>query len=148
MEEDVFPHAAFDLIGNPSKGEFINRLRAERKHVAAQFHGLLTKEAVDRLCRVDAAIHESIRISDVGVTTFLQRVVSKPIDLSNGIQIPPRVPFVFPTQPIYIDPIYYENPLWFDEFRFSRKLEGTEEKNEGRENSGRRMNEGPCVYHL
>ncbi|KAF4633292.1 hypothetical protein G7Y89_g4832 [Cudoniella acicularis] len=122
----VFAHSVLDLYGSPleSKNEFLTGLEAECKRVSTKHHGLSTKEAVDSLYRVDSAIRESMRISDVGVTSLPLDVVSGQVDLGNGIHIPPGVRMVFPTQPIHLDPDYHEYPLRFDAFRFSRKFEG------------------------
>ena len=85
---------------------------------------LSTKAAVDRLFRVDSAIRESIRLSDVAMTALARDVVSSKLDLGNGIQVPRGVRIVFPTQAIHRGPRYYEDPLHFDPFRFSRRFEG------------------------
>jgi hypothetical protein len=128
----VFAHCVLDLYGSPlvSKNEFLAGLEQECRHVHTKNHGLSTKEAVDSLYRIDSTIRESMRISDVGVTNLPLDVVSGEIDLGNGIQIPPGVRMVFPTQAIHLDPNYYEDPLRFDAFRFSRKLEDLEESSQ------------------
>lgn len=121
----TFAHSVLDLYGSPlkSRAEFIAGLEAECKQVSEQHQGLSTKEAVDSLYRVDSAVRESMRLSDVGVTTFPLDVISGKVDLGNGIQVPKGVRMVFPTQPMHLDPDFYDEPHRFDAFRFSRKFE-------------------------
>lgn len=123
----VFAHCVLDIYGSPAKEEFVSGLEAECKKVLAETGSLSQKDAVDRLYKVDSAIRESMRTSDIAVTALSRDVVCAKIDLGNGIQIPRGVRVVFPTQPMHQDPDYHEDPLRFDAFRFSRKFEGQEE---------------------
>ncbi|KAI1370089.1 cytochrome P450 [Hypoxylon crocopeplum] len=120
----VFAHCVFDLYGSPSRDEFLSSLETECQDVWEAHHGLSSKEAVDCLYRIDSAVRESMRISDVGVTSLPRDVVSGAIDIGHGIQVPQGVRMVFPTQPIHLDPEHYDNPLRYDAFRFIRNPNG------------------------
>jgi hypothetical protein len=126
----VFAHCVLDLYASPSSFEYIEGLKEECRNVSARFNGLSTKEAVESLNRIDSTIRESMRISDVGVTTLPLDVIASPIDLGNGVFVPRGVRMVFPTQPMHLDPSYYDEPLTFDAFRFSRKFESPEKSSE------------------
>lgn len=120
----VFAHSVFDLYSSPSSKDFVKGLEEECEDVLAQHHGLSTREAVESLFRIDSAVRESMRISDVGVTTLPRDVISDFVDLGDGVRIPPGVRMVFPTQSMHLDSRYHEDPLRYNAFRFSHKFEG------------------------
>ena len=122
----IFCSSVLDLYKSPEKTSFVAGLVAECKCVSAEHGGLSTKQAVDSLFRVDSALRESMRVSDVGATSIPIDVVSGKVDLGNGIQIPSGMRMVFATQPMHLDPDSYPNPLRYDAFRFSRKYEEIE----------------------
>ncbi|KAK4172411.1 cytochrome P450 [Triangularia setosa] len=122
----VFAHTVIDLCASPDKDELLRGIDEECRRVVTEYHpeGLASKEAVDQLYRTDSAIRESMRLSDVGIVTLPRDVVgNKPLDIGNGIIIPPGTRLVYPTQPMHVDPDYHEDPLRFDAFRFSRPFE-------------------------
>jgi cytochrome P450 len=123
----MFAYSVLNLYGGPSKDDFLVGLEAECKSVSVLYNGLSTPEAVEALHRVDSTIRESMRISDVAVTSLNRDVTSGQLDIGNGVTIPQGVRMTFPTQNIHLDPDNYEDPLRFDAFRFSRKYEGIEE---------------------
>jgi cytochrome P450 len=125
----VFGHCVLDLYGSADRDDFIGGLEAECRQVSATYDGLASKEAVDRLYRVDSVIRESMRVSDIAITALARDVVGKPLDLGNGIQIPQGTRVVFPTQAIHQDADHYTDPLRFDAFRFSRPFEGISTSN-------------------
>ncbi|KAK3329996.1 cytochrome P450 [Apodospora peruviana] len=137
----VFSSTVIDLCASPDRDEFLSGMEEECRRVLADYHGdgqggLANKEAVDRLYRVDSAIRESMRVSDVGVVTLPRDVVGdKPLDLGGGVVVPPGTRLVYPTQSIHLDRDYHDDPLRFDAFRFSRPMEKTEQHNDapGRE---------------
>lgn len=120
----VFGHVVIDLYSSLDREDILAGLVAECKQVSAIYDGLGSKEAVDRLHRIDSTIRESMRVSDVAITALARDVVGKPLDLGNGIQIPRGTRVVFPTQAVHQDPDRYTDPLRFDAFRFSRPFEG------------------------
>jgi hypothetical protein len=67
---------------------------------------------IESLYRVDSTIRESMRVSDVSVTSLHRDVTSGQLDIGNGIVIviPPGVRIGFPTQNIHLDPSNYESP--------------------------------------
>ncbi|KAI0389953.1 cytochrome P450 [Xylariaceae sp. FL0594] len=82
--------------------------------------GLASGEALDQLHRIDSAIRESMRLSDVAVVNMPRDVVgNKSLDLGNGIVCPPGTRLSYPTQSIHTDPDFWDDPLRFNAFRFS-----------------------------
>ncbi|KAM7191678.1 Cytochrome P450 [Rhypophila sp. PSN 637] len=133
----VFSHTVIDLCSSPDRDEFLRIIGQECRRVVAEYHpeGLASKEAVDQLYHTDSAIRESMRLSDVGIVSLPRDVVgNKPLDLGNGIVVPPGTRLVYPTQPMHLDPDHHQDPLRFDAFRFSRPFEqqsqGQEEKDD------------------
>ncbi|KAH8897333.1 cytochrome P450 [Thozetella sp. PMI_491] len=121
----VFSHCLVDLFDSPDAEDFVRGLEAECRRVSqAHNDSLSTTEAVDSLYRCDSALRESMRLSDVSITSLFRDVKSGSVDLGNGIHIPPGVRMVFPTQSMHRDAAYYEDPDRFDAFRFSRQFEG------------------------
>ncbi|KAF2651752.1 cytochrome P450 [Lophiostoma macrostomum CBS 122681] len=123
----VFSHCVLDIFGSPASEDYLEGLVAECEDVSARYDGFATKEAVDHLYRVDSAIRESMRVSDIAVTALARDVVGAKLDLGNGAHIPRGVRVVWPTQAIHQDPNFYPDPLRFDAFRYSRMHEGKED---------------------
>jgi cytochrome P450 len=91
--------------------------------VSTQHSGLTTRESVDALFRVDSALRESMRVSDVAVTNLFRDVTAGNFDIGNGLRIGPGVRMAFPTQDVHLDPDNYKHPRRYDAFRFSRHFE-------------------------
>lgn len=123
----VFSHAVLDIYASLDKDEFISGLYAECKEVSEKHNGLGTAEAVDSLYRIDSAIRESMRTSDVAVTNLFRDVTAGGVDLGHGVTVTKGTRMAFPTQNIHMDPEYYEDPEKFDAFRFSRGFEMLDE---------------------
>lgn len=116
----VFSHCVIDICASSERKRFWESMAAECKTVVAKYgQGIASRHAVDHFYRVDSAIRESMRLSDVGVVTMPRDVVGKPLDLGNGIVCPPGTRLMYPTQPIHVDPDYWSEPLRYDAFRFS-----------------------------
>ncbi|KAI1097618.1 cytochrome P450 [Jackrogersella minutella] len=116
----TFSQAVIDICASPDHKRFMDGIEAECKAVAGRYpEGLASPEAVEKLHRVDSAIRESMRISDVSILTLPRDVVDKPLDLGDGIICPPGTRLMYPSQPIHQDPEFWEDPLRFDAFRFS-----------------------------
>jgi len=117
----IFAQTVIDICASPDHKRFMEGMASECRTVTARYpEGLASNEAVDQLHRVDSAIRESMRISDVGIVTLPRDVVgNKPLDLGNGIICPPGTRLMYPTQPMHLDPDFWQDPLRFDAFRFS-----------------------------
>lgn len=117
----IFAHCVIDICASPERKRFLDGMAAECKTATAKYpEGLASGQAVDELHRVDSAIRESMRLSDVGVVTMPRDVVgNKPLDLGNGIICPPGTRLMYPTQSIHQDADFWEDPLRFNAFRFS-----------------------------
>ncbi|KAI0003923.1 cytochrome P450 [Xylariaceae sp. FL0662B] len=121
----IFSQAVVDIFASPEKDKIVLDLEHECRQTAMSHpEGISAKEVVDKLYRVDSAIRESMRISDAFVYSLFRDVVGKkPLDLGNGILVPPGTRMVFPTQEMHGDPDNWEDPQRFNAFRFSRPFE-------------------------
>lgn len=121
----VFAHCVLDIHSSASRADILAGLEEECARISAQRAGLSTCESIEALLRVDSALRESMRVSDVAVTNLFRDVVAGEIDLGNGLRVGPGVRMGFPTQNVHLDPDYYQDPQTFDAFRFSRPFEGS-----------------------
>ncbi|KAI5367110.1 putative cytochrome P450 [Septoria linicola] len=121
----VTTNTLLDIYGSSESATFIAGLREECERVLAEYDGVWTKDAVNKLVRVDSAIRETMRISSLGDLN-LKRVIKDPkgITLSDGQHIPAGVRIAWATHDVHQDPTTYpERPTEFDAFRFSRPRE-------------------------
>ncbi|KAK8024996.1 P450 monooxygenase [Apiospora arundinis] len=128
----VFAHCVLDIHGSADKVAVLASLRGECERVASQHSSGLyndsgclfaTGTAVDALHRVDSALRESMRVSDVAVTNLFRDVTTGTVDVGGGLRVGPGVRIAFPTQNIHMDPDHYEDPQRYDALRFSRPFE-------------------------
>ena len=76
-----------DLFSSkPSEG-FVDGLREESERVLAGTKGTWTKEAVAKLVRVDSTIKESMRFSDIGLTSLPHLVCLHKFSLSGNLSL-------------------------------------------------------------
>lgn len=121
----VFFHALLDIHNSPDRDKWVIGIEEECLRVAGEHHGLASREAIESLHRLDSAVRESMRVSDVMVHILPLDVISSSIDLGNDLQITPQsgMRTVFPAQMIHNDKDWYPDPERFDAFRFSREFE-------------------------
>lgn len=125
----AFTNCLLDLCSSSSKEDFIFGLREETNRISTEYNGLSTKEAVDKLYRIDSCVRESMRCSAFGIVALPRTVARQEgLDLGNGARIPAGVRLGIPMKAIHHDDRYYENPLDFDAFRFSRAFESLEDE--------------------
>ncbi|RYP81521.1 hypothetical protein DL769_001929 [Monosporascus sp. CRB-8-3] len=115
-----------NLYSSKQKDDFVAGIREECNRVSREHGGLSTREAIDKLYRVDSAVRESMRISPFGIITPTRIVApGNGLILGDGIVLPPGTRVGVPFQGVHHDSRYYKNPLQYDAFRFSRKFEGS-----------------------
>lgn len=126
----IFSQAVVDNLASPEKEEIVRSIETEcRGVIAGHPAGLASNEVVDSFYRLDSAMRESMRVSDVFVYLMFRDVVGTlPLDLGNGIIVPPGTRIVFPTQSIHLDLDNWENPLSLDAFRFSGPFEKDQDR--------------------
>lgn len=93
-------------------------------------------------------IHESMITTDVAVVNLYRDVMSGEVDIGDGVTIPQGTRMAFPTQNIHLDPDNHEDPLRFDAFRFSRKLEGIDRDTQQQQASERELIVTPTLSFL
>ncbi|DAA77592.1 TPA_exp: Uncharacterized protein A8136_6138 [Trichophyton benhamiae CBS 112371] len=76
------------LISIPSSDEIVGTLIAKCQNVSAQYRGMSSKEAIDKLYCLEPAVRESMRLNDVMVHLVTLDIISgQPINIGEGIQI-------------------------------------------------------------
>lgn len=121
----VTTNTLLDLYSSPHKDEYVTGLREEVERVLRESGGEWTKTAINSMYRVDSAIRESMRYSDLGDIGIKREVIDpKGIDLSGGIHIPYGVRIASPNHAIHRESSFYgDNANEWDAFRFSRPRE-------------------------
>lgn len=107
-------HVLFDLAARP---EYIDPLREELQEVLAETNGVLTKQTLTHLKKLDSFMKESQRHNPPSLATF-QRKVLTPIKLSNGLALPAGVIVQCNTGVLDEVPESWGDPHTFDGFRF------------------------------
>jgi cytochrome P450 len=121
----VSANVLLDIYGSPDRDSIVAGIRDECTRVLAEHDGIWTKDAINKLVRVDSALRETMRISNMS-DTVLKRIVRDPhgITLRSGLHIPQGIRIGFATHDIHQDPLVYpERPTEYDAFRFSRPRE-------------------------
>ncbi|KAF9075522.1 cytochrome P450 [Rhodocollybia butyracea] len=113
-----------DIHSAPNAEELVEALREEASVVLREHNGVWTKQAISKLYRLDSAIRESARMSGIGGTAMARKVkVPGGMTLPDGTWVPENVTIGVAMDGIHFDEEFYENPLKFDLFRFSRPRE-------------------------
>lgn len=117
-------NALLDIWSAPDSESVVAALREEASTVLHQHDGEWTKAAVSKLHRLDSAIRESARVSGVGGTAIARKVrADGGITLPDGTWIPKGTTVGVSMDGIHFDEAFYERPMEFDAFRFSRPRE-------------------------
>ncbi|KAI1437059.1 cytochrome P450 [Xylaria sp. CBS 124048] len=107
-------HALYDLAARP---EYIQPLREEIFEVTKGSNGILRKQHLTQMKKLDSFMKESQRHNPPSVATF-QRKAMIPIDLSNGFHIPAGTIVQCNTNILDEAPSSWGDPNAFDGFRF------------------------------
>ncbi|KAF8200826.1 cytochrome P450 [Pholiota molesta] len=98
--------------------EDIESMRTEIKQVLEK-EGGWTKDAIDKMYKVDSALREVGRYYGL-VHSTLSRVATLGCDLGDGTHVPPGFRVAVDIRAIHFDPDVYEDPDRCDLFRFSK----------------------------
>ncbi|KAI5861410.1 putative cytochrome P450 [Durotheca rogersii] len=109
-------HALYDLAARP---EYVEPLRQEILEVTKDSKGVLQKQHLTQMRKLDSFMKESQRHSPPSVATF-QRKAMIPITLSNGFHIPAGTIVQCNTNILDEAPTDWGDPHAFDGFRFYR----------------------------
>lgn len=126
----------YDLCARP---QYIAPLREEIEQVSAEHGGVITKQALRKLVKMDSFMKESQRFNPLllsrshktlrrvlgycpanSCTVTFERLVTKDYTLRDGFFVPAGTQIGVPTQAISMDPEVYPNPEEFDGFRFAK----------------------------
>ncbi|KAI1827034.1 cytochrome P450 [Xylaria intraflava] len=118
-------HAIYDLAARP---EYIQPLRDEIFEVTKNSNGILRKQHLTQMRKLDSFMKESQRHSPPSVATF-QRKAMVPIDLSNGFHIPAGTIVQCNTNMLDEAPDNWGDPNAFDGLRFFKLRSKPEDAN-------------------
>ncbi|KAF8198766.1 cytochrome P450 [Mycena galopus ATCC 62051] len=115
----ILTHALFDLTANP---QHIASLREEVEKVVGELGW--TREAINKMPRVDSFLRESQRMHDNGPVTMIRKVMDPAgFKFSDGTFLPFGSMIGVASRVEHFNPTRYNDPMIFDPFRFSRKFE-------------------------
>ncbi|KAL8941984.1 MAG: hypothetical protein Q9216_001917 [Gyalolechia sp. 2 TL-2023] len=106
----------YDLCARP---EYIEPLRQEIEEVMAEHKGMMTKQSLKQLTKMDSFMKECQRFNPLLLVTF-ERIITVDYTLKDGFFIPAGTHIGVPTQAISMDPDIYSDPDTFDGFRFAK----------------------------
>ncbi|KAI1334099.1 putative cytochrome P450 [Xylariaceae sp. FL0016] len=118
-------HALYDIAARP---EYVEPLRSEIREVTRNSNGILQKQHLTHMRKLDSFMKESQRHNPPSVATF-QRKAMIPIDLSNGFHIPAGTIVQCNTNILDEAPPEWGDPNAFDGFRFWRMRNNPEDAN-------------------
>jgi cytochrome P450 len=121
-------NAIFDIWSTPLSQNVVAILREEAERVYAEHNGQWTKAALAKLYRLDSALRESLRVSNIGGVALARRTKTD-VTLSNGLVVKKDNCVGVSIDGIHFDEKYYPGAREYDAFRFSRlREEATAEK--------------------
>ncbi|KAI3320182.1 cytochrome P450 [Xylariaceae sp. AK1471] len=118
-------HALYDLA---ARQEYVEPLRREIFEVTKDSKGVLRKQHLTQMRKLDSFMKESQRHNPPSVATF-QRKAMIPIDLSNGFHIPTGTIVQCNTNMLDETPDEWGDPHAFDGFRFYKLRSNPEDAN-------------------
>ncbi|KAK1702235.1 cytochrome P450 [Colletotrichum lupini] len=99
--------------------EYISELRDEIEIILARGNGVLSKQSLTDMMKLDSVIKETQRLNPPDLASFQRKVMSD-FTLSNGLRIPKGARIALPTGAINMDQDLFQNPDVFDGLRFYR----------------------------
>ncbi|KAJ8131349.1 hypothetical protein O1611_g2277 [Lasiodiplodia mahajangana] len=118
-------HVLYDLAARP---EYIEPLKEEIFEVTNQSGGVIRKQHLTQMRKLDSFMKESQRHNPPSIATF-QRKAMIPIDLSNGFHISPGTVVQCNTNMLDEAPAEWGDPNAFDGFRFYKLRSKPEDAN-------------------
>ncbi|KAB8205322.1 cytochrome P450 [Aspergillus parasiticus] len=114
----LITHAMYDLMVHP---EYLEPLREEIHETLRDgwIRASLSDFGAQR--RLDSFLRESQRLNPPSEVSA-QRVLGRPLTLSDGVTLPKGTHICFPSGPMSRDPAVVPNPLTFDGFRWCKDL--------------------------
>ncbi|KAF4995334.1 hypothetical protein FDECE_12825 [Fusarium decemcellulare] len=112
-----------DLATHP---EHIPELRQEIAEIRESRDGIIDKQGLADMWRLDSFIKETQRLNPPDLTSFQRKALSD-VTLSNGLRIPKGARIVLPTGAINMDREFFEDPETFDGFRYYRMRTANDE---------------------
>ncbi|CAJ2505364.1 Uu.00g127580.m01.CDS01 [Anthostomella pinea] len=118
-------HTLYDLAARP---EYVQPLREEILEVTRDSNGILQKQHLTQMKKLDSFMKETQRHSPPSVATF-QRKAMIPIDLSDGSHFPAGTILQCNTNMLEEAPAVWGDPYAFDGFRFYKLRSKPEDAN-------------------
>ncbi|KAF4869595.1 Cytochrome P450 monooxygenase ATR2 [Colletotrichum siamense] len=105
---------------------YLPELREEITSMLVQKNGILDRQSLADMMKLDSFIKETQRLNPPDLASFQRKVMSD-ITLSNGLRIPKGARIALPTGAINMDSQFFEDPETFDGFRYYKLRMESEE---------------------
>ncbi|XXG96490.1 Homocysteine/cysteine synthase [Hypoxylon texense] len=115
------------LIDLATHNDILPELRAEIHQVTEKHGGVLTKQGLSEMLKLDSFVKETQRLNSQDLTT-MQRKATADLKLPNGMFIPKGTKVILPSIAINLDEEIFEDAQRFDAFRFYRSRTSSEDK--------------------
>ncbi|PVF93220.1 cytochrome P450 [Serendipita vermifera] len=119
----TFVHALYHLAAAP---QYIDELREEVLEVLST--GEWTKDAIDRLRKLDSFVRETQRLSGIS-NISMARTAIQDFTFSNGVRVAKGEMVQAVGNPLHHDPEIYPDPMEFKPFRFYEMAEEEKARN-------------------
>ncbi|KAF9879230.1 cytochrome p450 [Colletotrichum karsti] len=106
--------------------QYLPELREEITSMLSQKNGVLDRQSLADMMKLDSFIKETQRLNPPDLASFQRKVMSD-ITLANGLRIPKGARIALPTGAINMDSQFFEDPETFDGFRYYRLRMESEE---------------------
>ncbi|KAF8899435.1 cytochrome P450 [Infundibulicybe gibba] len=116
----TFTHALFHLASRPQYAVLIREELEANIHTGSQ--NVWGKGNLEKCWKLDSFLRESQRLNGLGALALPRRAMV-PYTFSDGTVVPPGTIITAAPTAIHLDDALYENPNYFDGFRFSKMRE-------------------------
>lgn len=116
-------NALFSILDSDSRDSTISTLRQEAAVCSPPSNAPWTHATTASMTKIDSVCRETLRLYAFGNRAIFKKVQVGGLVTPDGISLPKGAMLSVLAQPAQCDPEFFEKPLAFDPFRFSRARE-------------------------
>lgn len=136
-----------NIVASDPKFNTIAELRQEISRVLAKHDGKWTRISASEMWKVDSICRETMRIHQFGGRSLLRKVIAKGgVDTEDGIRLPEGSFVSIPSWSGQTDGDFFDDPMSFDPFRYSRVREQAAESNAMKSDSEEKATAAPLSF--